>query len=482
MEKLRLLKLLSGPLAAIIVWSFFELDPANPVTTRMAGVIAWITMWWLTEALELGVTALLPLVLMPLLGIADMKTTSMQYMDPVIFLFIGGFMLAIAMEKWNLHKRIALNILLRTGSKPSQILFGVMLASFLISMWISNTATVMMLFPAVVSIAASVKTSDTHYEKFAAALMIGLAYSATIGGMSTLVGTPTNMIFASFYSREFPDGEISFADWFLFAMPLAALFFVLTFFVLKLLYVRKFTLTGFSKNDLAEQLKSLGPISREEKTVMVVFFCTALLWFFRSDIDFGFMQIRGWSDLFGKPSYLQDSTVAICMALLLFLIPSKEKKESILEWRDASKIPLNVVFLFGGGFALAKGFEVSGLSSWLAESLSSFRGTDIIIIIAVVCCVITLLSEFASNVATIQLMLPVLLSMSLSLEIPALMLMIPATLAASSGFMLPVATAPNTIVYGSGLIQQRYMLKAGAILDICFIIMITVVFMFFSFG
>ena len=481
MEKSRLLKLLSGPLAAAIVWAFFELDPANPLTTRMAGIIAWITIWWLTEALELGVTALLPLVLMPLLGIADMKTTSMQYMDQVIFLFIGGFMLAIAMEKWNLHKRIALNILLRVGSKPSQILFGVMLSSFLMSMWISNTATVMMLFPAVVSIAAGIKTGDTGYEKFAAGMMIGLAYSATIGGMCTLVGTPTNMIFASFYSREFPSTEISFANWLLFAMPLAALFFVFTFFVLKFLFIRNFKLTGFSKIDLVQQLKSLGAINREEKIVLAVFFSAAVLWFFRSRIDVGFMEIKGWSEFFGKPTYLQDSTVAICMALLLFLIPSKEKNAAILEWKDAKRIPFNIVFLFGGGFAIAMGFEASGLSNWLAEVLSSFRGADMLVVIMVVCCVITLLSEFASNVATIQLMLPVLVSMSVSLDIPALTLMIPATLAASSGFMLPVATAPNTIVYSSGLIPQRYMLKAGVILDICFIILIVCAFMVFSF-
>ena len=481
MEKSRFLKLLSGPLAATIVWSFFEPDPANPLATRMAGIIVWIAIWWLTEAIELGVTALLPLVLMPVLGITDMRTTSMQYMDQVIFLFIGGFMLAIAMEKWNLHKRIALNILLRVGSKPSQILFGVMLTSFIMSMWISNTATVMMLYPAVVSIASGLKSNDSRYEKFTAALMIGLAYSATIGGMCTLVGTPTNMIFASFYSREFPAEEISLSEWFVFGMPLGISFFIIAFIMLKFLFVRNFTMYGLSKDELVQQLKLLGAMSREEKIVMTVFTCTALLWFFRVDIDFGLFRIKGWSELLGKPAYLHDSTVGICMALLLFLIPSKEKKESILEWKDAARIPLNVVFLFGGGFAVAKGFEVSGLSSWLAQSLSSLRGTDIIIVIAAVCCIITLLSEFTSNVATIQLMLPILLSLSLSLQVPALMLMIPATLAASSGFMLPVATAPNTIVYGSGLIQQKYMLKAGAILDICCILLITAAFMIFNF-
>jgi solute carrier family 13 (sodium-dependent dicarboxylate transporter), member 2/3/5 len=479
MSSPRLLKLIAGPLAAILIWTFCDLDPGNPLATRMAGIIAWVAIWWLTEALNLGVTALLPLVLMPVFGIADMKTTSMQYMDQVIFLFIGGFLLAIAMEKWNLHKRIALNILLRVGSHPSQILFGVMLTAFLISMWISNTATTMMLFPAVLSIAASVKTNHKHYEKFAAALMIGLAYAATIGGMSTLVGTPTNMIFASFYSKEFPGQEISFTDWFAFGFPFAFTFFLIAFFVLKFMFIRKSTETAFSKNEITKELVALGKTTGEEKIIMTVFFCTALLWFFRAEIDFGFMKIKGWSDFFGKPGYLQDSTVAVFMALILFLIPSSIKKENLMEWKDVSRLPLHIIFLFGGGFAIAKGFEASGLTTWLAENLSLFHGTNKILIVIVICLVVTFLSELTSNVATIQLMLPVLFSLSVSLQLPPLLLMIPATLAASSGFMLHVATAPNTIAYSSGLIETQHLLKAGAILDIVFILIITIAMMFY---
>ncbi|MFI5219736.1 MAG: SLC13 family permease [Bacteroidia bacterium] len=481
MNKIQQIKLLLGPVCAIVTWVFFDLSPGNPLVTRMAGVIIWIAVWWFTEAVNLAITSMLPLVLLPAWGILDMKTTSMQYMDQVIFLFIGGFLLAISMEKWNLHKRIAMNILWRIGSHPSQILFGIMLTSFLISMWISNTATVMMLFPAVLSIAGSVASDHNHSKNYAAALMLGLAYSATIGGMSTLVGTPTNMIFASFYAKEFPlQEEISFAGWFLFAFPLALIFFIFTFFVLKMFLVHKTTVMNFSKDDQIQKLKELGKITREEKIILTVFICTAFLWFFRADIDLGIFKINGWSDFFGNPSYIQDSTVAVLMALILFFIPAgKEKKETVMEWKDVSKLPLHIIFLFGGGFAIAKGFEVSGLSNWLAGKLSLFSGMNELLIILGICLVVTLLSEFTSNVATIQLMLPVLLSLTASLVISPLMLMIPATFAASSGFMLPVATAPNTIVYGSGLINQKHMLKAGLILDICFAVFITIAMMFY---
>lgn len=447
----------------------------------MAGVTVWIAIWWLTEVTDLAVTSLLPLVLLPVLGIMDMKTTSMQYMDQVIFLFIGGFILAFALEKWNLHKRIALNILARVGAHPSQILFGVMLTSFLISMWISNTATVMMLFPAVLSIAQSTLSHEKSTKKFASALLLGLAYAATIGGMSTLVGTPTNMIFASFYSKEFPlQPEISFAGWFIFAMPIAVLFLLMTFFVLKLFFIHKSSSLNYTKDEQVSKLKALGPLSSQEKIVLTVFVTTALLWFFRADIDTGFFKIKGWSNLFGNPSYIQDSTVAIFMALILFFIPAgDEKNGTIMEWKDAAKLPFNIILLFGSGFALAKGFEVSTLNEWLAGKLTGFKGLPPFIIILGICLVVTLLSEFASNVASIQLMLPVLFSLSISLNMSPLLLMIPATLAASSGFMLPVATAPNTIVYSSGMIKLNHMWQAGLVLDISFAILISIAMMFY---
>ena len=481
MQGIRFIKFLSGPVCAIFIWAFLDLSPGKPQVTLMAGVTVWIALWWFTEVVDLAVTSLLPLVLLPALGIMDMKNTSMQYMDQVIFLFIGGFILAFALEKWNLHKRIALNILSRVGAHPSQILFGIMLTAFLISMWISNTATVMMLFPAVLSIAETTVSHEKSTRKFASALLLGLAYSATIGGMSTLVGTPTNMIFASFYSKELPqEDEISFARWFIFAMPVALLFFLLTFFVLKTLLVHKSIKLNYTRQEQIRKLKELGPLGREEKIVMTVFICTALLWFFRADIDTGFFKITGWSNLFGNPSFIQDSTVAIFMALLLFFIPAgKEKKEAIMEWKDTSKLPFHIILLFGSGFAIAKGFEVSALNTWLAGKLTLFAGMPQLLIILGICLTVTLLSEFASNVASIQLMLPVLLSLSVSLNISPLVLMVPATLAASSGFMLPVATAPNTIVYGSGFIKLKHMLQAGLILDICFALLVTIAMMLF---
>lgn len=472
------IKLLLGPLLAAIILFSFDLVPGNPMATRMAAVAIWMAVWWLTEVVHLAVTALLPIILMPLLGIADSKTTAFQYMDPIIFLFIGGFIIAFAIERWNLHQRIALKILMIVGSSPSRILFGVMLTSFLISMWISNTATVMMLISAVLAVIVQIEKhfkEEHHSHKMASALLIGLAYSATIGGMATLVGTPTNMIFLREYSEKFPQNhDMNFLNWFIIGFPLALIFLLLAFLVLKKMFIKSDTELMIDKKYFTDAYQRLGKMTYEEKVVSFIFCLTAVLWFTREDIDLGLFVIKGWSNLFPFKNFLSDSTVAIFMAVILFLIPAKAKKgRAIIIWEDVERLPYDIVLLFGGGFAMAKGFEISGLSNWFAMQLKFDSTTNVYVLILGLCILITIISEFASNVACIQLMIPILLAIQKTMGVHPLMLMIPATLAASLGFMLPVATAPNTIVFGSNRLKVRDMLRAGLVLDIIGIVLIT---------
>lgn len=471
------LKLIAGPLAAVLIMLFVNLDQSNPMITHMAAITAWIAIWWLTEVVHLAVTSLLPFIFLPLLGICDAKTVAFQYMDQVIFLFIGGFIIAFAIERWNLHRRIALKILSMVGRSPSSVLLGIMLTSYLISMWISNTATTMMLLSAVFAVVYQMEhhiKDEQQQNNIAAALFIGLAYSATIGGMATLVGTPPNMIFYRFYTETYPDNhDLDFLSWFKIGFPLSLTFLAVCFFVLKTIFLRNYKSVALDKNYFLNEYKSLGKMSAEEKTVSAIFITTALLWFTRSDIDLGNFKFPGWANLFGKSEIIQDSTVAVFMALLLFVIPSKnENGRALITWHEASKLPFDIILLFGSGFAIAKGFEVSGLSNFLASQLGFFKTANIVVIILLICIMITIISEFASNIASIQLALPVLISIQKGLDIHPLLLMIPATFAASLGFMLPVATAPNTIVFGSKRIKVNDMMKAGVFLDIAGILLI----------
>ncbi|MFM9946088.1 MAG: SLC13 family permease [Bacteroidia bacterium] len=475
-----LLKLLSGPFFFFLIITYTNLSPENPNVSLMAGITVWIAFWWLTEVVDLAVTSLLPLILLPTMGILDAKTTASQYNDQVIFLFVGGFILSFAIEKWNLHKRISLKILSLIGTSPVNILAGVMFTSYFISMWMSNTATVMMLLAAVIAINYNIQQEigETIKNKIPSALLLGLAYSASIGGMATLVGTPTNMIFYSFYQSNLPDAEaMTFTKWFAVAFPISLTLLIGTFFILRYKFITKASNIKFDKSYFKDAYKKLGPFSFEEKTVTLLFSITAFLWFTRSNMDFGNFKFYGWGKLFdinGK-EFVLDSTVAIFMAFLLFIIPSKkEKGQHILIWEDAKKIPYDIILLFGSGFAIAKGFEVSGLSNWLAAQLNFLKGVHPFFMIASICAVVCLISEFASNVASIQLALPILLVLSTSLQIDPFLLMIPATLAASLGYILPVATAPNTIVYGSKLFPVKHMLSVGAIIDILGIILISV--------
>jgi sodium-dependent dicarboxylate transporter 2/3/5 len=475
---LKYLKLAAGPLAALCLLLWGNLDPTHPETTRMAALTIWVAIWWLTEATHIAVTALLPFFMMPMLGITDTKTVSAQYMDQVIFLFIGGFLLAFAIERWRLHERLSLRILSVLGSSPIHILAGLMFITFFISMWLSNTATVMMLLSATTSLIVQL---DRHTEQASAsiakALLLGLAYAASIGGMATPVGTPTNMIFISYFEKTYPnEPSIDFMQWFLMSFPLALLLLAVCFALLVWKHLRLHQSIKFDTQQFVEQYQKLGKWTWEEKVVAAVFSLTALLWFFRANLDIGVISFKGWSNLFQKPEYIQDSTVAIAMAFLLFFIPSQTKpKRNLLEWKDAQQLPFGIILLFGSGFALAKGFEVSGLGAWVAHYLTFVKDIPLALTIVTICLLVAILSEFASNVASIQLTLPILAAMAQSMQIDPLLLMIPATFAASLGFMLPIATAPNTIVFGTQRLKTNDMISTGIWLDLAGVMLISTI-------
>ncbi len=477
MNKLQNRSLIFGPAIFILFILIFDLSPGHPEVTFTAGTAILMAIWWITEAVPLAVTALLPIVLFPSFGIMSGKNVAPIYFNHIIFLFIGGFLVALAMEKWNLHKRIALNILLKFGRKPSRILLGFMVATAILSMWISNTATTMMMLPIAMAIIIRFEKllDKDKVKKYSVGLFIGLAYSASIGGIATLVGTPPNPALVRIFSISFPEApEISFATWFMFALPVSILFLAFLWIFL----VRRF-FSGEGGKELnteifKEQVQELGPMSYEEKIILTDFVMLIFLWLFRADIKFGLFMIPGWTRLFANPKFINDGTVAIAMSMILFMIASKKHpSEKIMDWNTARKLPWNIVLLFGGGFALASGFKESGLSQWLGQQLAWVSHLHPLFIVITICTVITFLTELTSNTATAQMLLPIIASLAVAIQFNPLFLMVPATLSCSFAFMLPVATPPNAIVFGSERLKIIDMVKTGIWMNFAGVILIT---------
>jgi len=474
---IRKIALIGGPILSIALVLFIDLDPGHPEVTRTAAVALLMAIWWITEAIPLAVTALLPIVLYPTLGIMNGKTVAPIYFNHIIFLFIGGFIVALAMQRWNLHKRIALRILLWFGIRPRGMLLGFMVATAFLSMWISNTATTMMMVPIVLAIILNLEGifDEKDLKKYSIGVFLGVAYSASIGGIATLVGTPPNLSFARIVAIHFPNvPEISFANWMLFALPISVIFLGIAWLYLAHFYCPGKSKAGLESDIFKNQYKELGNISFEEGIVLAVFVILALLWLFRADINIGVLTIPGWSQLFSNPKYINDGTVAIAMALLLFLIPAKSQSATrILEFGAISKLPWNIVLLFGGGFALASGFKASGLSLWFGNQLQGAASLHPIFLIAIICFTITFLTELTSNTATAEMLLPILAALGVAVKLNPLLLMIPGTLSCSCAFMLPVATPPNAIVFGTQRLRIKDMAKAGLALNIIGVIIIT---------
>ena len=467
--------LLAGPLFGFGVILFFELDSFNPATSKMAGIAIWMAIWWITEATPLAVTALLPVVLFPVFGIMNGKTVSTIYFNHIILLFIGGFLVALAMEKWNLHRRIALKILMLTGNSPKSILAGFMIATAFLSMWISNTATTMMMAPIALAVVARFEkiAGAENIKKYSIGIFLGVAYSASIGGIATLVGTPPNLSFARILNILFENApEISFASWFAFAFPVSIVFLVILWFFLSQIFKPTKNSLKLQKNTFREQYENLDKISREEVIVLIGFVSLAMLWLLRADIHIGDLTIPGWARLFQNPKYFNDGTVAIAVAIVLFLIPAKNGK-TILDWETAAKIPWHIVLLFGGGFALASGFKESGLAEFLGQKLTGVGSLHPILIVAAICLFVTFLTELTSNTATAEMLLPILGALAIAIKINPLMLMIPATLSCSCAFMLPVATPPNAIIFGTNRLKIPEMARVGIWLNLIGVLIIT---------
>jgi solute carrier family 13 (sodium-dependent dicarboxylate transporter), member 2/3/5 len=458
-----------GPAMAIFV---FCLPTPAGMSQEAHGVLAcmmWLVIWWLSEAVPIAMTSLLPLILFPLMSILPVKNVSDYYANPIIFLFIGGFIIALAMEKWNLHKRIALNIIHVAGTNQRQILLGFIIATGGLSMWISNTATTMMMLPIALSIISQfiailklTQDEDQSIDGFGKALIMSIAFAASIGGMATIVGTPTNLILVEGVKQLY-DYEISFQQWFLFGLPLVIALLIALWVHFSFVAFRLGTTEVIgAKEIIQKEIKSLGPMSHEEKWVSIVFGLVALAWIFRQPI------------LEPLIPNINDTTIALIGAVSLFLIPSKMNTGNFLmDWNQAKQLPWAVILLFGGAFALAGSFSSSGLTEWVGGKLTVLASLPFWLILLAVVALVNSLTELTQNMATCTLMIPVLAALSLAIDVHPLGLMTAMTIAASCAFMMPVATAPNAIIFGSGKLEMRDMVRAGFLLNIISIFLIT---------
>lgn len=463
----------------LVILIFTDLEPGKPEVTATLAVAVLMAVWWVSETIPLAVTALVPLVLFPALGILDGRAVSEAYINHIIFIFIGGFIMALAMEKWNLHRRIALKILVWIGVSPGRILLGFMAASGFLSMWISNTATTMMMIPIVMSVVTSLeeslkKKSISHY---ATGLLLAIAYSSSIGGMSTLVGSPTNLVCPRILTLLYPQApEITFTGWMSFALPVSLLMLVAVWLVVYFMYRPKKRWEKMDRDQFRKAYRDLGRATYEERVVFILFLLLALLWITRSGISFSRVTIPGWASLFKVPDFINDGTVAIFISIVLFIIPSRQGKDKrIMDWKTAQKLPWYIVLLFGGGFALALGFQSSGLALWFGEQLLWAKGINPYLILLAVVTLMSFLTELTSNVASTQMLLPVFASLAISSGNNPLLMMVPATIASSLAFMLPTATPPNAIVFGSDRITISRMVRTGFILNMIGILVVVLV-------
>ncbi|HAI42530.1 MAG TPA: anion transporter [Maribacter sp.] len=465
MSKTKLLGLVLGPVSFILILFFFRPEGLSVQANAVLASTIWIAIWWITEAIPIAVTALLPLVLFPLSGGLDLSSTSGAFGHKYVFLYMGGFIIAIAIEKWNLHRRIALNIINLIGSDIRKIILGFMMATAFLSMWISNTATAVMMLPIGLAIIKQLQdnpdTVEDENQTFGKALMLAIAYSASIGGVATLIGTPPNLVLAGVILDTY-GYEITFMQWFAFGLPISV---ILIFICWKYLtkYAFSFKQKSFpgGKQEIQRLLSSLGRITYEEKVVALVFALTAFCWITRSVLLQKLLPA------------LDDTIIAIFFAIVLFLIPSKKKGEQLIKWEEAVKMPWGIILLFGGGMALAKGFESSGLAEWIGGQMTTLSGVPILILILVLIASVNFLTEITSNLATTAMLLPVLAPMALTIDVHPFVLMVGAAVAASCAFMLPVATPPNAVVFGSGYLRIPDMVGKGLFMNIISIFILT---------
>ena len=457
--------LILGPLVYLLIKLFYNPNELSEEGLAILASTLWVAIWWVTEAVPIYVTALIPIILFPLSGGLELKQTTSAYGHKFVFLFVGGFILAIAIEKWRLHKRIALNIINIVGTKKSNIILGFMIATAFLSMWISNTATAVMIMPVGLAIISQLKDNPNTLENentiFGKTLMLAIAYSASIGGMATLIGTPPNLVLAGVIKTSY-DIEINFLQWMSFGLPISLLLlFICWKYLTSIAY--KFKDENFKSGleEINDQIKNLGKFSYEEKSVLIVFIATALAWITQSFIIKKFIP------------EIDDTIIAIIAAVVLFILPDKSGDNKLLSWSDAVKLPWGILLLFGGGMALAKGFDSSGLAVWIGNQMNFFSNIPLIILLLVLIAMVNFLTEITSNLATTAMLLPVLVALANTIDINAYYLLVGATVAASCAFMLPVATPPNAVVFGSKILNIDDMIKKGFWMNIISILILT---------
>lgn len=454
----------AGPL--LFLFLLLGVHPAGMSQEAIAvmAVTVWISVWWISESVPLPVTSLLPIILFPLLKVSAIGDTTSAYGHPLVFLYIGGFLLAIAIEKTGLHNRIAINIIRSMGVKLHMIILGFMISTAFLSMWISNTATAVMMLPiglAIIKVASG--REDESTTRFNKALMLAIAYAASIGGVATLIGTPPNLVLAGVI-RDMYQIEISFLQWFMIGFPLAVvLLFICWFYLTRIGFPLGQEVLHGGHEEMNRRHASLGNMTWAEKSVTVVFVTVAIAWICRSFV----LQklIPG----------IDDTIIAIAAGIILFLLPSgNEKKGGILVWDDAIKLPWGIILLFGGGMALAEAFESSGLAIWIGGQMTGLSVLGVFLVILLVVAIVNFLTEFTSNLATVTMILPVLAPIAVASGIHPFMLMVAATMAASCGFMMPAGTPPNAIAFGSGYLRILDMIKTGFVMNVISILLITV--------
>ena len=462
--------LILGPLAFVIFLIFGQFEGLSNSGQSVLASTLWIAIWWVTEAIPIAATALLPIILFPLSEGMELPTTTESYGHKYVFLYLGGFLIAIGIEKWNLHKRIAINIISFIGTDVRKVILGFMIATAFLSMWISNTATSVMMLPIGVAIIKQLKDNPASSENentiFGKALMLGIAYSASIGGIATLIGTPPNLVMAGVIS-EIYNYEITFFKWFIFGFPISIiLLFFCWYYITKIAYVFNQKEFPGGKSEINRLKNNLGPISYEEKIIAIIFASAGFCWITRSFFLQSILPV------------IDDTIIAISFGLILFVIPSKAKTNTLLNWKDTIQLPWGVIILFGGGMAIAKAFEISGLAIWLGELMTTLNALPLFILIIVLIAAVNFLTEITSNLATTAMILPVLASLAFEIGVHPFGIMIGAAVAASCAFMLPVATPPNAIVFGSGYLKISDMVSKGIVLNVFSIILIAVMIYF----
>jgi sodium-dependent dicarboxylate transporter 2/3/5 len=448
---------------------------------RVAAVTAFMAIWWITEAIPIPATSLMPIALFPLLGVMKSSAATAPYANHLIYLFMGGFFLAVTMERWNLHRRIAIHTIRMVGTSPARMIMGFMLATAFLSMWVSNTATAMMMVPIGLAVIQQATGFDSDTLRacphagpefnFGKGLMLGVAYAASIGGVATIIGTPPNTIMVGMIEKMF-GVQIGFGQWMMFGVPLSAVMLLIAWVLLtRVLFPTGGMELAGGKQIIEQELHKLGPMKSEEKKIVIVGCFVATFWLargFMKDIDF----IMNIMPNFG---YIHDATIGILGALILFAIPTNFKKgEFLLDWKTAVKIPWDVILLFGGGLAIANGFAKTGLAAFIASQLGGLEGASILVFVGAVVLITIFLTEITSNTATATLLVPIMGSAAIAMGVHPFATIIGACVAASFAFMLPVATPPNAVIFGSGCVTIKQMAKAGLWLNIVGTILITV--------